>query len=104
MNNKIENEEVMVQGGKSFNDKDYMNSLLSTLKELVKNYAVGLTEASNECLYLKYKEMFDVYSSMQREVYEAMFARGWYKLEKAEDNKISEKYNMLSQELNKLNS
>ena len=48
--------------------------------------------------------MFDVYSSMQREVYEAMFERGWYKLEKAEDNKISEKYNMLSQELNKLNS
>ena len=104
MNNKIENEEVMVQSGKSFNDKDYMNSLLSTLKELVKNYAVGLTEASNECLYLKYKEMFDVYSSMQREVYESMFERGWYKLEKAEDNKISEKYNMLSQELNKLNS
>ena len=55
MNNKIENEEVMVQSGKSFNDKDYMNSLLSTLKELVKNYAVGLTEASNECLYQKYK-------------------------------------------------
>lgn len=104
MNNKIENEEVMVQGGKSLNDKDYMNSLLSTLKELVKNYAVSLTEASNECLYQKYKEMFDVYSSMQREVYEAMFERGWYKLEKAEDNKISEKYNMLSQELNRLNS
>ncbi len=104
MNNKIENEEVMVQSGKALNDKDYMNSLLSTLKELVKNYAVSLTEASNECLYRKYKEMFDVYANMQREVFEAMFERGWYKLEKAEDNKINEKYNMLSQELNKLNS
>ena len=104
MNNKIENEEVMVQSGKALNDKDYMNSLLSTLKELVKNYAVSLTEASNECLYQKYKEMFDVYANMQREVFELMFERGWYKLEKAEDNKINEKYNMLSQELNKLNS
>ena len=104
MNNKIENEEVMVQSGRALNDKDYMNSLLSTLKELVKNYAVSLTETSNECLYRKYKEMFDVYASMQREVFEAMFERGWYKLEKAEDNKINEKYNMLSQELNKLNS
>ena len=46
----------------TLNDKDYISSLLSTLKQLVKNYAVSLTEASNETLYGEYKEMFDTYS------------------------------------------
>ena len=91
-----------VEGGIELNDKDYINSVLSTLKELVKNYAVSLTEASNETLYSKYKTMFDEYSSLQREVYEIMFRFGWYELEKSDNNKIDEKYNMLNQEFTKL--
>lgn len=102
MNNKISNEKVPVEGGIELNDKDYINSVLSTLKELVKNYAVSLTEASNEVLYSKYKAMFDEYSSLQREVYEVMFRFGWYELEKSDTNKIDEKYNMLNQEFTKL--
>lgn len=102
MNNKISNEKVPVEGGIELNDKDYINSVLSTLKELVKNYAVSLTEASNEILYSKYKTMFDEYSSLQREVYEIMFRFGWYELEKSDNNKIDEKYNMLNQEFTKL--
>lgn len=102
MNNKISNEKVPVEGGIELNDKDYINSVLSTLKELVKNYAVSLTEASNETLYSKYKTMFDEYSSLQREVYEIMFRFGWYELEKSDNNKINEKYNMLNQEFTKL--
>ena len=104
MNNKIENEKVNVPCGKCMNDKDYANSLLSCLKELVKNYATVLTEASNEVLYNKYKEMFDTYASMQRDVFEFMFRMGWYKLEKADNNKIFKKQQMLIQELNSLNS
>ena len=102
MNNKISNEKVPVEDGIELNDKDYINSVLSTLKELVKNYAVSLTEASNEILYSKYKTMFDEYSSLQREVYEIMFRFGWYELEKSDNNKIDEKYNMLNQEFTKL--
>ncbi len=102
MNNKISNEKVPVEGGIELNDKDYINSVLSTLKELVKNYAVSLTEASNEILYSKYKTMFDEYSSLQREVYEIMFRFGWYELEKSDNNKINEKYTMLNQEFTKL--
>ena len=98
MNNKISNEKVGIE----LNDKDYINSVLSTLKELVKNYAVSLTEASNEILYSKYKTMFDEYSSLQREVYEIMFRFGWYELEKSDNNKINEKYTMLNQEFTKL--
>ena len=82
--------------------KDYMNCLLSSLKEMVKNYAVALTEASNESLYNRYKTTFDNYTLLQREVYEIMFRKGWYSLEKAEVQKISNKFQMLSQEFSDL--
>ena len=102
-NNKVCNPKVEVPSGMTLNDKDYISSLLSTLKGLVKNYAVSLTEASCEELYSEYREMFDTYSSLQREVYELMFNKGWYVLEKADINKISNKYQTLNQEFMDLN-
>lgn len=101
-NNKISNPKTEVPTGKSFNDKDYINSLLSSLKEMIKNYAIALTEASNENLYNSYKNIFDSYVYLQREVYELMFRNGWYSLEKAETQKISNKVQMLSQEISDL--
>ena len=97
--NKISNPKTEVPTGKALNDKDYINCLLSSLKEMVKNYAITLTESSNEILYDSYKMMFDNYVSLQREVYELMFRKGWYSLEKAEMQKISSKVQMLSQEI-----
>ena len=102
-NSEIKNSKVNVPSEKNLNDKDYINCLLSTLKELNKNYVVGLTEASNEHLYQEYKNMFEEYSKMQREVYELMFKKGWYTLEKAETNKINNKFQTLNQELTELN-
>ncbi len=102
-NNQISNPKVEVPTGMVLNDKDYLDSLLSTLKQFVKNYAVILTEVSNETLYSVYKEMFDAYSSLQREAYEIMFRKGWYVLEKCDANKISNKYQTLNQEFMDLN-
>ena len=102
-NNQISNPKTEVPKGKSINDKDYMNSLLSCLKEIVKNYATVLTEVSNETLYNEYKSMFHEYSSLQREVYELMFRKGWYMIEKAEQQKLDNKYQTLNQELMDLN-
>ena len=98
MNNEIKNEKVQVPNGVSMNDKDYLNSLLSCLKEMTKNFATAMTEASNDKLYERYEEMFEDVSEMQREVYEVMFQNGWYTLEKADTNKITKKYNLLNQE------
>ena len=102
-NNQIKNPKVEVPSGLALNDKDYINSLLGTLKEMVKNYAVALTEASNEYLYEEYKKMFDEYSSLQRRVFEVMFKKGWYVLEKSETKKINDKYQTLSKEFTDLN-
>jgi spore coat protein CotF len=104
MNNSISNPKTEVPKGTNINDKDYMNSLLGTLKEIVKNYAVVLTEASNETLYNEFKTIFDEYSNLQREVYETMFRKGWYTLEKVEQQKLDNKYQTLNQEFIDLQS
>ena len=57
-NNQISNPKVEVNSGISLNDKDYITCLLTTLKEMSKNYVVAMTEASNDELYNIYKDSF----------------------------------------------
>lgn len=97
-NNEICNPKKEVSTGIELNEKDYLNCLLTSLKEMEKNYTISMTEASNEFLYNKYLTTFKRISEMQRETYELMFKNGWYKLEKAEENKISKKLDMLNKE------
>lgn len=104
LNNKISNPKVEVSKGMALNDKDYISSLLSCLKDMVKNYTIAMTEASNEKLYDAHKETFLNLIALQREVYELMFRKGWYVLEKAEEQKIDQKYQTLSLEYTDMNS
>ena len=104
MNQKVSNPKVEVPTGILCNDKDYLNTLLSCLKEMSKNYVMAMSEASNECLYEKHKQVFLSLISLQREVYELMFRKGWYSLEQAEIQKISQKLQMLSQEYQDLSA
>ena len=102
-NSKICNPKTEVPSGIKLNDKDYANSLLSCLKEMEKNYTIAMSEASNETLFQKYNNTFQTIATLQREVYELMFRKGWYTLECAEAQKISEKHQMLYQEMQSLN-
>ena len=104
MNNKITNPEVEVPKSSNLNDKDYLNILLTSLKELSKNYTISMTEASNEYLFAKYNKTFEKIINLQRETFELMFKKGWYELEEANDNKIEEKLNTLEQEFKDLES
>lgn len=103
-NNQISNPKVEVNSGISLNDKDYITCLLTTLKEMSKNYVVAMTEASNEGLYNIYKDSFLNIISLQREVYELMFRKGWYVLENVDVSKINTKYNTLLQEYQDLSN
>ena len=47
--------------------------------------------------------MFDKYINLQREVFEIAFKKGWYVLESAETNKVSNKYLTLNNEYIDLN-
>ena len=104
MNNKISNPKTAVSKGINLNDKDYINELLSCLKEMEKNLTIANTEASNENLYNEYKQICEEISSLGRRTYEIMFKNGWYELEKAQNEKITEKYNMLNTKLQDLNT
>ena len=104
MNNTISNPKTEVPKGIELNDKDYITSILTCLKELEKNYAIVLTEASNEELYQKYFDIFTSIGRLQREVYEIMFRKGWYVLEQAEQLKVQNKYDTLNQEYQDLNA
>ena len=67
MNKEISNQKIEVEEGIELNDKDYINDLLTTLKAIVKDYTVALTEVSNETLFSKYKKMYDDLLQLQRE-------------------------------------
>ena len=97
-NNQIANPKTKTPTGLKMNDKDYLTCLLTCLKELSKNYATTMTEASNESLYNSYSSIFQELSKLQRETYELMFQKGWYTLEKADTNQITQKHQTLCQE------
>lgn len=102
MANKISNPKKEVPEGLILNDLDYMTLLLTYLKDIEKNMTVALTEASNQKLYKKYKEMFDSIANTMRLAYELMFKYGWYTLELADNKKITTLANDLQSKLNKL--
>ncbi len=94
---KIKNPQVEVPTGVALNDKDISNAIATNLKNMTKNYAVALTEASNDLLYKALKKQFDAVSKLQREAFEVVFRNGWYVLEEADGAKVGEKYNHLNQ-------
>lgn len=102
VNNKISNPKTEVPETKEMNDKDYITTVLTIEKAMVKNYAVALTEASNNDLYEDYCDMFNDVSDLQREIYNLMFKKGWYCLEQSDQNKITQKLNMIGQEFQQL--
>lgn len=101
-NQEIKNPKVETPKGMELNEKDYITSLLTCLKDMEKNYCIAMTEASCEELYNHHLEAFLSISSLQRKVYEIMFQKGWYILEKAEATKIQKKHQTLNQELTDL--
>lgn len=98
----VSNPVVEVPKGIDMNDRDYITDVLMSLKAMVKNYTVALTEASNESLCNKYLEMFDQFLDLQRDTFEVMFRKGWYFLEKTDKKKINSKYDILSKKLEDL--
>ena len=75
-NNKVSNPKTEVPSTPEMNDKDYLTSILTVEKAMVKDYAVALTEASNNDLYNDFCDMFNDVSELQREVYNLMFKKG----------------------------
>ncbi len=101
-NNMIQNPKTEVPNTPEMNDKDYLNAMLESTKNIVNNYSYALNEASNDTLYETIKTIFDETSRVQRGLYNLAFQHGWYSIEKAEIQKISQKFNEYQQEISQL--
>lgn len=100
--NKVQNPKTEVPQTPEMNDKDYLNDMLSTEKAMVNHYSYAINEASNDTLYQEINHILEETSSLQRELYNLMFEKGWYSLEKADQQKIMEKQNAGQQQLQEL--
>lgn len=94
MNNqtKIQNPQTQVPETSSMNDRDFANDLLSLEKYMTASYNTALNEASHQGLYTDLLSIFTETQNEQRELYNLMFQKGWYKLEEAEQQKIQQSY------------
>ena len=101
-NNKVQNPMTEVPQTRDMNDRDYLNDMLETEKNMSVNFTYALNEASNEELFEMIYNMFQNIKQSQRNLFELAFRKGWYSLEKAEDTKINEEYNKLSTSFNEL--
>lgn len=87
--NKIQNPETQVPKTPEMNERDFMNDLLSMEKHLTGSYALAQNEASHSGLYQTIYSISNETQDMQRKLFNLMFEKGWYSLEKAEQQKIS---------------
>lgn len=93
----IGNPKTEVPATIEMNDRDYINMMLETEKNMSNNLSVALNEASNNDLYNAYFEMFEDVKEAARTCYDLMFEKGWYQLEAAEEQKVGMKFNELQQ-------
>jgi len=98
-NNEIKNPKTEVPTGIKMNDCDYLNSVLELEKNLSNNYSIALNEASNDYLYEDYFTLLEDAKDAARELYNLAFQNGWYTLEEAEEQKVNDKLNCLTQKL-----
>lgn len=102
MNNKVENPKTEVPETVEMNERDYLNALLEIEKNMSNNLSIALNEASCDKLFNAEFVLFTETKGMARDLYDMMFAFGWYSLEKAEANKINEAINEQETNLNQL--
>jgi spore coat protein CotF len=88
----IQNRETQVPKTPQMNERDFLNDVLATEKYMTTSYSVFLHEASHQQLYEDMLTIFTETQNCQRELYNLMFRKGWYKLEPADQQKLEQSY------------
>lgn len=100
--NKVGNSKTQVPETTMMNDRDYLADMLESCKNMSNNFSYALNEMSNNDLYKEVFNMFNDTKKLSRELYDLMFQKGWYTLERAEDTKIQEKLNEMQGKMQQL--
>ncbi|MGE7183839.1 spore coat protein [Peribacillus sp. NPDC006672] len=94
--NKVQNPESPVAKTPQMNDRDFINDMLTTQKYFSNSYSVALNEMSNQALFQDIFSVSKENQEMQRELYNLMFEKGWYSLEKAQATSLGQSYQQFS--------
>ncbi|AXN38649.1 spore coat protein [Peribacillus sp. NPDC060186] len=94
--NKVQNPESPVAKTPQMNDRDFINDMLATEKYFCNSLSVALHEMSNHALFQDIFSVSKENQEMQRELYNLMFEKGWYSLEKAQPNSLSQTHQQFS--------
>jgi spore coat protein CotF len=89
---KIQNPETQIPKTPQMNDRDFINDMLTTEKYMTTAYSVAMHEASHDGLYQDILSIFNETENCQRDLYNAMFRKGWYKIEAADQQKLQQAY------------
>jgi spore coat protein CotF len=82
--------------GPQMNDRDYVNDVLATEKYLTDSLNVAVREASHDSLHQDMLTILNETHQAQRDIFNAMFQKGWYKLEAEEQQKLDKAYQQFS--------
>jgi spore coat protein CotF len=104
MDNKVNNPYQEVKGNNLYNDLNMLQDILNDEKNISNNLSIALNEMSNETLYDEVMNYYNDTKDSARILFDLMFKNGWYTLEKAEENKISEAQKKLSKQFQQLNN
>jgi len=88
----IQNQETQVPKTPQMNERDFLNDMLTTEKHMTSSYSTFLHEASHQQLYQDALQIFTETQNCQRELYNLMFRKGWYKLEQADQQQLQQAY------------
>lgn len=102
-NNTICNPEKEIPKTLEMNDRDYLNCVLEMEKNMSNNLSIALDEASNDKLFDKLYNIYDEVKKNARDAFTLAFRNGFYKLEKCDQTKITQKSNELQQKYDELN-
>ncbi len=90
--NNIQNPQTQTPKTSQMNDRDFLNDVLTTEKYMTSSYSTFLHEASHQQLYQDMLNIFTETQNCQRELYNLMFKKGWYKIEAADRQKLQQSY------------
>ncbi len=80
-------------------DQDNIMILLELEKNMVKNYSTAITEASNDTLTEEFTKLFEDSKQAHRQLLNYTLSNGWYQLEQAPQDKISQEQQKLAPKL-----
>ncbi len=85
------------------NNKDALTLLLTLEKDIIKNYAVAITEASYESLDKNIALLLQKSVKLQRELFNYMKENNYYTIEQVQKDKINKALSKLQNEMDNIN-